>query len=83
MADGMTLAALPDGVTARVVGLTVSGPERRRLMDLGFVPGALVEVEMANPLGDPRAFRVMGGVVAVRREQARQILIEPLVEASR
>ena len=31
---------------------------------------------MHNPLGDPRAFRVMGGVVALRREQAAGVTIK-------
>lgn len=72
-----TLDQLRLGERARVLRLAARGPERRRLMDIGFVPGAPVEVEMENPLGDPRAFRVMGGVVAVRVEQARLIEILP------
>jgi ferrous iron transport protein A len=71
----MTLDQLPQGKVAVVQSLTIRGELRRRLMDLGFVPGAHIEVEMHNPLGDPRAFRVMGGVVALRREQAAGITI--------
>jgi ferrous iron transport protein A len=71
----MTLDQLPQGKEAIVESLTIQGELRRRLMDLGFVPGAHVEVEMHNPLGDPRAFRVMGGVVALRREQAAGVTI--------
>jgi Fe2+ transport system protein FeoA len=70
------LDQLPMDAAARISGLTVEGEERRRLMDLGFLPGTSVSVEMGNPLGDPRAYRVMGGVVALRREQANGILIE-------
>jgi ferrous iron transport protein A len=78
----MTLDQLPQGKVAIVESLTIRGDLRRRLMDLGFVPGAHVEVEMRNPLGDPRAFRVMGGVVALRHEQATGIIIT-LSEESR
>ncbi|MBN1476473.1 ferrous iron transport protein A [Candidatus Sumerlaeota bacterium] len=78
----MTLDQLPQGKVAVVQSLTIQGELRRRLMDLGFVPGAQVEVEMRNPLGDPRAFRVMGSVVALRREQAAGITIA-LSEESR
>jgi len=34
-----------------------------------------VIVEMSSPLGDPVAYRVRGAVVALRREQARQIIV--------
>lgn len=75
--DENALAGLRPGEQARVVGLSPAcrGPERRRLLDLGFVPGTVVEVEMTSPVGDPTAYRVRGSVVALRREQARFIRV--------
>ncbi len=72
------LAGLKPGERARVLGLSPAcrGPERRRLLDLGFVPGSEVEVEMASPAGDPVAYRVRGTVVALRRAQAALIRVE-------
>lgn len=71
------LSNLKTGGCARVVGLSPAcrGPERRRLLDLGFVPGTLVEVEMVSPAGDPTAYRVRGSVLALRREQASLIRV--------
>ncbi len=71
------LPRLKSGEQARVVALSAAcrGPERRRLLDLGFVSGTTVEVEMASPLRDPVAYRVRGSVVALREEQARLIQI--------
>jgi len=71
------LFQLKPGEQARVVTLSSAcrGPERRRLLDLGFVPGTSVEVEMTSPLRDPVAYRVRGAVVALREEQARLIKI--------
>jgi DtxR family Mn-dependent transcriptional regulator len=68
---------LAAGERARVVEISPAcrGPERRRLLDLGFVPGTLVEVELVSPAGDPTAYRLRGSVVALRREQARFIRI--------
>lgn len=71
-----TLDRLSPGQRATITSLAAQGAERRRLMDLGFIPGVEIEVEMGNPLGDPRAFRLLGGVVALRREQAREIGIQ-------
>jgi DtxR family Mn-dependent transcriptional regulator len=71
------LAGLKRGERARVVGLTPAcrGAERRRLLDLGFVPGSVIEVDMASPMGDPVAYRVRGATIALRREQAGLVRI--------
>jgi len=72
LAEEEFLSGLRPGGRTRVVGLSPAcrGPERRRLLDLGFVPGTAVEVELVSPAGDPTAYRVRGSVVALRREQA-------------
>jgi ferrous iron transport protein A len=70
-----TLADLLPGQSGIVKELHSQGPERRRMMDLGMVPGTVIAVEMNSPLGDPVAYRVRGALVALRREQARLVLI--------
>jgi DtxR family Mn-dependent transcriptional regulator len=71
------LSSLAAGQKAVVLGLSPAcrGPERRRLLDLGFVPGTEVKVVMESPLGDPVAYEVRGTTVALRRAQARAIRI--------
>lgn len=71
------LADLRPGERGRVIALAPAcrGAERRRLLDLGFVPGTEVEVDLVSPLGDPTAYRVRGTLVALRREQAGMIRI--------
>ena len=71
-----TLDQLRPGQTATVTALNVTGPNRRRMMDLGILPGTAIEVEFRSPLGDPVAYRVRGAVVALRNKQARDIEIE-------
>ncbi len=68
----VTLRELRRGQRAEVVGLSAAcrGAARRRLLDLGFVPGTGVTLELASPLGDPTAYRVRGTVVALRASQA-------------
>ena len=72
-----TLDQLQRGETAVVTQLASTGLNRRRMMDLGILPGTRIEIEMKSPLGDPVAYRVRGAVIALRREQAREILIAP------
>lgn len=71
------LIDLREGEEAQVLNLSAScrGAERRRLLDLGFVPGTVLEVEMVSPTGDPVAYRVRGTVIALRRSQAAHIRI--------
>lgn len=73
--DTRTLDQLQPGQTAAVVSLSCTGPNRRRMLDLGILPGTTIAVEMVSPLGDPIAYRVRGAVIALRREQAREISI--------
>jgi len=77
LAEEQFLSGLRPGERAKVLGLTPAcrGAERRRLLDLGFVAGTPVEVEMVSPAGDPTAYRVRGTVIALRREQAGLIRI--------
>lgn len=75
--DEEYLSGLQTGETGRVLGLSPAcrGPERRRLLDLGFVPGTKVSVEMRSPGGDPTAYRVRGTLIALRKEQAALVRI--------
>ena len=79
-ADAFRMSRLAEGQTAVVAGLSPScrGALRRRLMDLGFVRGSHVSVGMRSPLGNPVAYVVRGTAIALRREQAHQIIVTPL-----
>jgi DtxR family Mn-dependent transcriptional regulator len=71
------LSTLKVGEQAQVVAIsrTTRGPERRRLMDLGLLPGTVIEAGLRSPGGDPTAYVVRGALIALRREQADQISI--------
>ncbi|MBI1320978.1 MAG: hypothetical protein GC168_18795 [Candidatus Hydrogenedens sp.] len=70
-----TLAELRTGDVAYVSTLQMQGLARRRLMDLGFVPGVKVKAVLDNPAGDPRVYEVCGTRIALRRTDAEQIEI--------
>lgn len=69
----MTLADLSVGDSARVSAVRLAGAERRRLLDLGLVPGTRVECQLRSPLGDPVLYAFRGVQVALRRPQAMQV----------
>ena len=76
---GQPLTSLEPGQEAQVLGLSprIRGAERRRLMDLGLLPGTTIEVEMASAGGDPIAYRIRGAVIALRKSQAQLISVCP------
>jgi ferrous iron transport protein A len=49
--------------------------DARRLMELGFLPGARVVAGHSAPGGDPRVFQVDGSEIAMRRETACKLKI--------
>ncbi len=71
------LSALRPGEKGAVVRISRAcrGLERRRLLDLGILPGTVIEAEMRSPGGDPTAYRIRGALFALREEQANHIYI--------
>ena len=78
--DVLPLSQLPDDAEAVVVAIdpAVQGLSRRRLLDLGFTPGARVRVYLRAMFGDPRAYEIRGTRIALRNEQAAHIWVRPL-----
>lgn len=70
-----TLDRVPLGRTVVVEALHLEGFLRRRLLDLGFVRGALVQPLRRSPLNDPTAYEVKGAVLAIRDREAARIEI--------
>ena len=73
-----TLADLALGRSAAVAGLSplCRGPARRRLLDLGVLPGTVVGARFKAPGDGPVAYEVRGALVALRREQAAMVYVE-------
>jgi Fe2+ transport system protein FeoA len=69
------LATLPVGMRTRVV--TVAAPDADRLAAEGLHRGDTVEVEAVLPLGGPVVVRLGRARVAIAREVASRILVEP------
>ncbi len=75
--DIIRLTALKDEEIGIVEGISKEcrGASRRRLLDLGFVPGTEVSIGLVSPMKDPRAYRMRSTDIALRNEQADFILI--------
>ena len=69
------LDALGVGELGRVVEIRHDTAMARRLEDLGFTPGALLECTLARRHG-MHAFAVRGSVIALRERDCRLVLID-------
>ena len=69
------LSHLSEGEAAILCGAEGDTPLDRRLAELGWTRGTPVTCLCISPLGDPIAYVVRGGVVALRRSDAEQIFV--------
>lgn len=75
MVKTRNLTSLREGEIACVSSLLSTGAMRRRLQDLGFAEGTWVLCAQRSPSGDPTAYEVRGSVIALRNEDARNVLV--------
>jgi ferrous iron transport protein A len=69
------LDQLDPGATARILGVAGPEPLRRRLSDLGFLPGTPVTFVRRAPLGDPSIYALRGIQLCLRRREARAVQV--------
>ncbi len=81
---GAPLSSLRPGEEGEIVAIsrTMHPAERNRLLDLGVLPGAKVQVEFQSPLGDPVAYFIRGALIALRDDQAEKIFVKKLPTSS-
>ncbi|WP_135606459.1 ferrous iron transport protein A [Methanococcoides sp. NM1] len=73
-----TLNLLEPGSKAKVIQITGRGSARRRILDMGMVPGAEIEMIRKAPMGDPLEFLVKGYNLSLRKAEAELIVVQPL-----
>lgn len=76
--DLVRLSSLKEEETAKVLGISKEcrGEARRRLLDLGFVKGTPISIDLISPLKNPKAYLIKGTSIALRDNQASKILIQ-------
>lgn len=75
--NGNTLASLQRGQKGIIESVDASDPLIQRLMVLGLVEGAEIELAGTALGGDPMEFRLFGCGISLRQEQARQFTVTP------
>jgi Fe2+ transport system protein FeoA len=73
------LDELPVGARAVVEGVACDRTVRRRLLELGLLPGTAVEVMRRAPLGDPIELALRGYRLSIRGDEARGVVVRDVV----
>lgn len=72
----MNLAKMKPGERGKITNMGITGPLRRRLMDMGVLVGEEVKVEKVAPLGDPIEVSIKNYNLSLRKKEAEGIAVE-------
>ncbi|WMC94209.1 FeoA family protein [Kineothrix sp. MB12-C1] len=72
----LNLTNLQEGETASVISLLNGSRMKRRLQDLGLIEGTQIQCIQKSPYGDPVAYEIRGAIIALRTEDAINVLID-------
>jgi ferrous iron transport protein A len=73
----MSLAELKVGQIANIINMRDIEPiMRKKLLNLGFLPKAKVELLRSAPMGDPIAIRCANSSIALRKSLLSKIKVE-------
>ncbi len=75
MPTAQTLLESPQGEWRTVLSVAGERGFRRRLLELGFVPGTRVRVVGVAPLGDPLKLEIRSGNISLRKAEAAGIRV--------
>ena len=70
-----TLADLTLFEQGHIRAITGTDGLSHRLAELGFTPGQAVEVVRFAPLGDPIQIKIRGFSLALRRQEAKRVVL--------
>lgn len=70
------LSQLPLSKNGKIDKIECNEGIKRRLLDMGLVKGTNIVPILVSPSGDPRAFLVRGTIIAIRKEDAKNIKIK-------
>ena len=78
----MKLSDLKTGERGVIVKVMGHGGFRKRIVEMGFIKGKVVDVLQNAPLQDPVKYKIMGYEVSLRRTEAEMIEIISTEEAA-
>ena len=72
----ITLSQLPINQKGIILSLNCNPSIKKRLLDLGLIPGTHITPVFVSPLGEPTAFEFRNTIVSIRNYDSSDILIK-------
>ncbi|MCD6399486.1 DtxR family transcriptional regulator [candidate division WOR-3 bacterium] len=72
----MNLSIIKPGQSAKIKKIDADTNLKRRLLDMGVIPGDIVSVVKVAPLGDPIDIKIKNYHLSLRKEEAEKIIVE-------
>ena len=72
----MFLSDMRVGDKAIIKELNTNDNIKRRLLDLGLIKGTYIECVLESPFNDPLAYLIRSAVIAIRKEDSRNIEVD-------
>lgn len=76
----LTLDKIMPGDSVKIININGNIEIKRRLLDLGIAPNSIIKSEFKSPFNDPVAYFIKGTTIALREEDARNIMVESYYE---
>ncbi|PJI10043.1 MULTISPECIES: FeoA family protein [Clostridium] len=76
MSNGIGLNEVEIKSRVKVVGILPESKVRRKIMDMGIVRGTEILVAGKAPMGDPIELQLRGYNLSLRKNEAKDILVE-------
>ena len=73
-----TLDKLKVGEIATIININNTGSIRRRLLDIGLIPGSIVTSYLESPFKDPIAYKIKNAIIAIRKSDSKEIEVDTL-----
>jgi Fe2+ transport system protein FeoA len=73
--SAISLRDLKEGDRAAIKAIRGEGAFKRRLLEMGFMPGTTVLIKKYAPLRDPIELVIKGYHVSLRRKEAQKVLV--------
>ncbi|WP_319538205.1 FeoA family protein [uncultured Methanospirillum sp.] len=72
-----TVENIAPGTSAVITGIAGDPMIKRRLMEMGVIPGSTLKLIRWAPLGDPAECQIRGYKLSIRRSEAAMITVSP------
>jgi len=70
------LDSINSGNEVRIIKVNTTGKLMQKLLDMGFISGAVIEVVREAPLYDPMELKIHNYNISLRKSEARLIEVE-------